>query len=144
MEASARRRSQEALGRMLKGLSDDQIERRFGHRLAQQGLFSAMARSFQPRYAFGFEGEIQYELISTQNGKEPSRWTIEVKDSKASAHHRAAVDPAVTLRVPTADFLRLAGGANPGKVLLESRTEVEGDISVAMRLVEMFGGPSPY
>jgi alkanesulfonate monooxygenase SsuD/methylene tetrahydromethanopterin reductase-like flavin-dependent oxidoreductase (luciferase family) len=144
VEAEARRRGQQVLGRLLDGLTDAQIERRFGNRLAQQGLFTAMARSFQPRYAFGFQGEIAYELTSTQNGAEPSRWTIEVKDGHASAHRRAARAPAVTLRVPTADFLRMAGGANPAAVLLESRTEVEGDLAVAMRMVEMFGGPSPY
>jgi hypothetical protein len=45
---------------------------------------------------------------------------------------------------PTAHVMRTAGGANPGAVLMESNIEVEGDIEVAMRLVEMFGGPSPY
>ena len=62
----------------------------------------------------------------------------------ASARRGAASDPAVTLRIPTADFLRLAAGANPGAVLLEGRMEVDGDFGVAGRLVEMFGGPSPY
>ena len=142
--SAARRRGQEALARMVGGLSDEQVERRFGHALAQRAIFSAMARSFEPRYAFGFEGEIQYELTSSRNGSAPSRWTVTVADGHASARRGAASDPAVTLRIPTADFLRLAAGANPGAVLLEGRMEVDGDFGVAGRLVEMFGGPSPY
>ena len=53
-------------------------------------------------------------------------------------------DPAVTLRMPRADLLRLAAGDNPGAVLLAGRTSVEGDLNVAIRLPEMFGAPSPY
>jgi hypothetical protein len=144
VEGEARRRGQAVLARLIDGLSDEQIERRFGNRIAQQGLFSAMARSFQPRYAFGFEGEIEYRLTPAANGGEPSVWTIEVKDGSATLHRGAAREPAVTVRTPTADFMRMASGANPGAVLMEGRTELEGDVSVAMRLVEMFGGPSPY
>jgi hypothetical protein len=94
--------------------------------------------------AFGFEGEIQYELTSHGNGNEPDRWTIEVRDGKAAAKRGPAGEPAVTLRIPSADLLRLAAGANPGAVLLAGRASVHGDLNVAMRLPEMFGAPSPY
>ncbi|HEV3228358.1 MAG TPA: SCP2 sterol-binding domain-containing protein, partial [Solirubrobacteraceae bacterium] len=141
---SARRRAMHALARVLDGRADDEIEARFGSPIVQRGLFAAMASSFEPRYAFGFEGEIQYELTSNRNGGAPERWTIEIRNRRATAHRRAAREPAVTLRLQTADLLRLAAGANPGAVLLTGRTEVEGDFSVAMRLPEMFGAPSPY
>jgi alkanesulfonate monooxygenase SsuD/methylene tetrahydromethanopterin reductase-like flavin-dependent oxidoreductase (luciferase family) len=142
---AARRRAMEMLARVVDGQPDEQIERRFGSPVVQRVLFSAMASSFEPRYSFGFEGEIQYELTSQRNGAAPERWTIEIRNRRATAHRRAAREPAVTVRLPTADLLRLAAGtANPGAMLLAGRTEVEGDFSVAMRLPEMFGAPSPY
>jgi putative sterol carrier protein len=47
--------------------------------------------------------------------------------------------------MPVADFARLAAGtADPLVAFLEGRAEVEGNLDVARRLPEMFGGPSPY
>jgi hypothetical protein len=107
-------------------------------------LFEAMALSFRPRMAFGFEGEIQYELVSSRNGRAPDRWTIAISDGRARAHRGPASDAAVTLRIGVVDLLALAAGANPGAALLDGRASVEGDLNVAMRLPEMFGAPSPY
>ena len=139
-----RRRGEQTLARLVDGKPDASVERLIGSSLAQRALFTAMAQSYRPRMAFGFEGEIQYELVSGTNGNAPARWTIEVRDGKAAAKRGAASEPAVTLRIPSADFLRLAAGANPGAVLLAGRASVEGDLNVAMRLPEMFGAPSPY
>jgi hypothetical protein len=140
----ARRRGERALARVVDGRPDESVERLLGSSLAQRAFFTGMAASFQPRMAFGFEGEIEYQLTSTGNGHEPERWTLEVRDGRAKVHHRPAREPAVTMRVATADLMRLAAGANPGVALLEGRVGVEGDLNVAMRLPEMFGAPSPY
>ena len=144
IERGVRRRGEQTLARLVDGKPDASVERLIGSSLAQRALFTAMAQSYRPRMAFGFEGEIQYELVSGTNGNAPARWTIEVRDGKAAAKRGAASEPAVTLRIPSADFLRLAAGANPGAVLLAGRASVEGDLNVAMRLPEMFGAPSPY
>jgi alkanesulfonate monooxygenase SsuD/methylene tetrahydromethanopterin reductase-like flavin-dependent oxidoreductase (luciferase family)/putative sterol carrier protein len=140
----ARRRGEKALARLVEDRSDTQVERLARAPLAKRVLFTAMAASFTPRMAFGFEGEIEYELTESSNGGAPDHWTIVIRDGKASARHGPANDAAVRLSMGTADLLRLAAGANPGAALLEGRTRVEGDFSVAMRLPEMFGAPSPY
>ena len=44
-----------------------------------------MARQFEPNFAFGFEGDIAYELTHGDNGRAPSRWTVRVKDDNAVA-----------------------------------------------------------
>jgi hypothetical protein len=144
IERDVRRRGERVLARLVDGKPDDQVERLIGSSLAQRALFTAMAQSYRPKMAFGFEGEIQYELTSSGNGDTPDRWTIVVDDSKATVKRGAAADAAVTLRIGSADLLRLAAGANPGRMLLEGRTQVSGDLAVAMRLPEMFGAPSPY
>jgi len=49
------------------------------------------------------------------------------------------------VKTGVADFLRIAAGEeDPGKALLTGRLVLEGDFSVALRLGEMFGEPSPY
>jgi putative sterol carrier protein len=50
----------------------------------------------------------------------------------------------VTIRIGVPDLVRLATGQlNPVGALLEGITDVDGDITIASRIVEMFGGPSP-
>ena len=141
---TARRRGERALARVAARLSDSQLELLMGWPVPRWALFAAMAMSFRPRMAFGFEGEIQYEVTTGRNGRVPDRWTIAINDGRARARRGAARDAAVTLRIGIVDLLALAAGANPGAALLDGRASVEGDLNVAMRLPEMFGAPSPY
>jgi alkanesulfonate monooxygenase SsuD/methylene tetrahydromethanopterin reductase-like flavin-dependent oxidoreductase (luciferase family) len=141
---TARRRGERALGRVVGALSDSQLELLMGWPLPRWVLFEAMALSFRPRMAFGFEGEIQYEITTGSNGRAPDRWTIAISDGRARARRGAARDAAVTLRIGIVDLLALAAGANPGAALIDGRASVAGDLNVAMRLPEMFGAPSPY
>jgi hypothetical protein len=141
---TVRRRGERALGRAVARLSDSQLELLMGWPVPRWVLFEAMALSFRPRMAFGFEGEIQYELTTSGNGRAPDPWTIVISDGRARARRGAASDAAVTLRIGVVDLLGLAAGANPGAALLDGRASVEGDLNVAMRLPEMFGAPSPY
>ena len=141
---TVRRRGERTLARLIRARSDRQVELLIGNSLARRALFTGMALSFRPRMAFGFEGEIEYELTESGNRRAADRWTIEVRNSRARARRGPARDPAVSLSVGSAALLRLAAGANPGAVLLDGRVRVEGDLNVAMRLPEMFGAPSPY
>jgi SCP-2 sterol transfer family len=143
-----RRRAQRALARFVDGASDTELERRFGSAAAQRALFVGMARSFDPSMAFGFEGEIAYELTrrSEGDGAGPSRdrWTIRVDGERARVVHGGGTDPAVTLRMGLVEFVRIAAGDSPAPAFLEGRIELDGDLAVARRLPELFGGPSPY
>jgi putative sterol carrier protein len=51
----------------------------------------------------------------------------------------------VLLRMALPDFARIVGGQlHPAAAMMEGKIELEGDLRVAARLGEMFGGPSPY
>jgi tetratricopeptide (TPR) repeat protein len=141
-----RLRGLSALARAMRGASDEQLQRRFGSPAAQRALFTAMALSFQPDKAFGFEGEIAFELGSASRSADaaPDCWTLEVSGQRARARRGPGRDPAVTIRIGVPDLVRLATGQlNPVGALLEGITDVDGDITIASRIVEMFGGPSP-
>jgi alkanesulfonate monooxygenase SsuD/methylene tetrahydromethanopterin reductase-like flavin-dependent oxidoreductase (luciferase family) len=146
-----RRQAQRALGRFVDGASDAEIERRFGSQTAQRALLTGMARSFEPSMAFGFEGDIVYELNRRADGDGdgdgPARdgvWTIRVAGEKARLLPGPGTEPAVTVRIGLVDFVRIAAGESPMPAFLEGRVEMEGDLSIARRMGEMFGGPSPY
>jgi hypothetical protein len=142
---SLQRRGQEALARFVRGASDEQLERRFGSRIAQRAIFSGMARQFEPKLAFGFEGDIAYELVHHGNARPPSRWTVRVRDGAAAALSGADGSAAITFRVSVPDLARLlAGEVDPQELLFAGRFDVEGDISLAMRVPEMFGAPPRF
>jgi alkanesulfonate monooxygenase SsuD/methylene tetrahydromethanopterin reductase-like flavin-dependent oxidoreductase (luciferase family) len=133
------------LGRLVGGATDAQVERRFGSGLAQRTMFTAMARSFEPDAAAGFQGRVVYELTREATREDPTRWTIEVMDGHAAARPGGAVDAALTVRFGLADFVRIAAGTLDAAIpLLEDRASFEGDFGLAARLPEMFGAPSSY
>jgi alkanesulfonate monooxygenase SsuD/methylene tetrahydromethanopterin reductase-like flavin-dependent oxidoreductase (luciferase family) len=140
-----RRRGQEALAALVRGASDEQLERRFGNRLAERAIFAGMARQFEPKFAFGFEGDIAYELAHHGDGRPPERWTVRVRDGSASALRGADGDPAITFRLSVPDFARLvAEVVDPQELLFAGRFEIEGDLSLATRIPEMFGAPPRF
>jgi alkanesulfonate monooxygenase SsuD/methylene tetrahydromethanopterin reductase-like flavin-dependent oxidoreductase (luciferase family) len=140
-----RRRGREALAALVRGASDEQLERRFGNRLAQRAIFTGMARQFEPKFAFGFEGDIAYELAHHGDGRPPERWTVRVRDGSASALPGADGDPAITFRLSVPDLARLvAEVVEPQELLFSGRFEIEGDLSLATRVPEMFGAPPRF
>jgi alkanesulfonate monooxygenase SsuD/methylene tetrahydromethanopterin reductase-like flavin-dependent oxidoreductase (luciferase family) len=142
---AARERATKLLARAVDGADDASIERRFGSRIVQRALFSAMAAAFEPDAAGGFKGRLVYELGRPATGAPATRWTIEVLDGRAVARPGGAPEPALTIRFPLSDFVRVAAGTiDPAVPLLRDRASFEGDFSLAAKLPEMFGAPSPY
>jgi alkanesulfonate monooxygenase SsuD/methylene tetrahydromethanopterin reductase-like flavin-dependent oxidoreductase (luciferase family) len=132
--------TQELTARFVRGASDDQLERRFGNQLAQRAIFTGMARQFEPRFAFGFEGDIAYELSHVGNSAPPAHWVVRVKDGAAKALPGPNGPAAVTFKLSVPDFARLvAEEADPQELLFSGRFQVEGDLALAARVPEMFG-----
>ena len=81
----------------------------------------------------------------TDGARPPDHWTLRIEDGRASAEQRDGADPAVRIRMALPDFARVvAGELHPAAAMMEGRIDMEGDLAVAARLGEMFGGPSPY
>ncbi len=143
-------RGRAAMARLVGDGTDSDLEKRFGSPVALRSVIMAMAHGFQPSMAFGFEGEIQFEILPSRSTRRDDDrtsehwWTIEVHGTKATARHRPATDPAVTIRTSVADFIRIiAGAVNPVTMWIDKRVEVEGDLTLGTRLVELFGGEEP-
>jgi hypothetical protein len=145
LKAILRKRGVKQLAKMVEGATDEELIERFRSRAVQRALFAASALSFIPEKAYGFQGTIAYELTAGDDRsgrpREPVHWTITVAGDKAFARRGRAIAPAVSIRIGIADFVRVAAGeVNPVGAMLDGRVEVEGDLTVAGRLVEMFGG----
>jgi hypothetical protein len=145
IKSALRRRGLKQLSKMVADATDREIEERFQSRPVQRALFTAAAMTFVPEKAYGFQGQIAYEITCGPDPsgciREPDHWTITIVGDKATARRGKASAPAVSVRIGLADFVRVAAGdMNPVKAMLSGRIEVEGDVTVAGRLVEMFGG----
>jgi hypothetical protein len=133
------------LARAIGQTGDVPLERRFSSKLVQRMLFTALARSYEPEAAGGFQGSLAYELSRPATGARSLVWTIHVVDGAASARPGAPANPNLTVRYRLTDFLRMAAGTlDPAVPLLDGRAEFDGDLALAARLPEMFGAASPY
>jgi putative sterol carrier protein len=138
-----RSRGPDLLARVLGDASDEQLERRFGNRVSQRALFSAMAHGFRPEEAYGFRGEIGYEIVDG-DGRSTAHWTLEVTGKRARATPRPAERPAATVRLRLSTLIRLAAAVvNPTEAMLNGEIAIAGDLELAGRLTGMFGGKLP-
>ena len=140
---SARQRLQASARALAGRASDSRIERVLGGPAAQRALFAVIASGFDADHAAGFAGCIVYDL-GLSDGSRRS-WTIEVHGRRATARQGAADGAALTIRVPLADFVRViadAGSFLP--LILDGRLTMDGDLSLANRLADMFGGRSTF
>jgi hypothetical protein len=125
----------------VKRSSDRRLERTLGSGRGLRLVFGAMARAYRPDRAAGWSGDIRYELAGA--GGAVRTWTVSCAPDGARARERAAPDPALTIKLGVADFIRVAAGdLDPTKALLSGRMDLEGDFAIALRLAAMFGQPS--
>ena len=132
------------VSKFIKEHDDEHLLRRFSSPLAQRALFSAMAKSFQPTMALGFEGAIEFELLfpgDAGDAPAPEWWAIDIRGPKASARHGRHIGARASVRIALPDLVRLvAGEIHPMGAVIERRIQIDGDPIVAGRIPEMFGG----
>jgi alkanesulfonate monooxygenase SsuD/methylene tetrahydromethanopterin reductase-like flavin-dependent oxidoreductase (luciferase family) len=140
---SLRGRGQAGLQRVMGRASNSRLEQIFGSSQAQRALLGMMTRQFDPGKAAGFDGAIVYDLGMADGTRRP--WSIEVHDGHARVRQGASPGPALTIRVPLADFVRVlttAGSFYP--LIVDGRMTMDGDLALANRMAEMFGARSAY
>ncbi len=136
--ARLRTRGEQAFRDWVRRSDDARLERTAGSDPGLRVMFTGMARRYVPEKAAGFSGEIQYELRDATGTVKA--WVVVVNGARARARPGRGPDPALTVAMALADFIRLAGeDLDPGRALLEGRIDLRGDVEVALRLGEMFG-----
>jgi hypothetical protein len=137
-----RERGDAAFRAIVRRMSDRQIERFFGRRRGLRGIFKGMEGRFVPERTLGFRGEVQYEVL--KDGR-VQPWVVRIGEDRAEAFPGRSGSPAVTIRAELPIFVRaVAGEISGAKATIEGKMQVEGDVTLAARLGEMFGQQSPY
>jgi alkanesulfonate monooxygenase SsuD/methylene tetrahydromethanopterin reductase-like flavin-dependent oxidoreductase (luciferase family) len=143
VRAGTRERTMLAAERMVGRTSAQGIERLFGKPSAQRALFGLMVHGFNPAKAGGFSGSVVYSL-SLADGTQQS-WTIEVRGRHARVCRGGTDGAALKIRLPLVDFVKIITNvAYFYPLILDGRMTIEGDLDLAFRLAEMFGGRSTY
>jgi alkanesulfonate monooxygenase SsuD/methylene tetrahydromethanopterin reductase-like flavin-dependent oxidoreductase (luciferase family) len=141
LQVAAQEKGERAFQAFVRRSDDRRLERTVGSDAGLRFLFGAMAQQFVPAKAQGFSGDVQYELRAGDGSLRT--WTVHIAGDHATVRPGAVADPALTLRIALADFVRMAArDLDPGKALLTGRLDLEGDFALAARLGEMFGQPA--
>ena len=103
-----------------------------------------MLRGYRPELRYGFVGEIAFEL-SRQGAAgglpDVDHWTLTVGESGPTLRQGPPADPAVVFRSPLSLLLRMmAGQADAIIAVYERKIRVDGDLLLAARVIELFGG----
>ncbi len=137
-----RSRQEAAFALLVRGKSDDQIDRRVGSGPMLRAIFKGMERAFRPDRAGTFRGDIQYELRGRRGLK---RWVIRIDHGVAVAGPGRSPHPVVVIRTSVPTFARMVGRElPPAKAWFEGKIQIEGDFQLAAKLGEMFGQSSPW
>jgi alkanesulfonate monooxygenase SsuD/methylene tetrahydromethanopterin reductase-like flavin-dependent oxidoreductase (luciferase family) len=142
-QASARGKFRAGARKLVGQTSDRRLERIFGGRKAQRAVFALMASRFDPAQAGGFEGTLHYDL-GLSDGTRRS-WFIRVRDGKALASERGTGSPALTIKLPLVDFVKLMANTEQALPLIRDGVmTLDGDLGVASRMAQMFGSRAAY
>jgi alkanesulfonate monooxygenase SsuD/methylene tetrahydromethanopterin reductase-like flavin-dependent oxidoreductase (luciferase family) len=132
------RAGEAVLAAVVRGRSDAQLHRLFDRGPGLDVIFRGMEAAFVPDRAAGVEADVQYELRARDGVR---RWVVSIGEGGARVRRGSTAEPSLTLRIDVADFVRLAARqAYAPRLLLQGAIEIEGDIRLAGRLDEIFGG----
>jgi SCP-2 sterol transfer family protein len=126
-----------AFAAFVRGRSDRQVERMFGSDRALHAIFRRMEQLFEPAKAGDFVGEIQYELLGSEDVK---KWVVRIDGGRATTRAGEAHAPVTTLRTRLPLFVRMAARElHPVTAYREGLLDINGHFDVATRMEAMFG-----
>ncbi len=98
-------------------------------------LMTRMPGALLPEKAAGVDAVIQFNFT----GGEPGNWYAIIKDGKCSVMQGDAPSPKMTLTVDSSDYIKIITGELDGmKAFMEGRIKLGGDLTLAMKLMQMF------
>ncbi|MHB8932470.1 MAG: SCP2 sterol-binding domain-containing protein [Bellilinea sp.] len=98
-------------------------------------LMTLLPELFLPDQARGVNAEIYFDLPGEGGGD----WLVTIRDQICKAGIGKAVNPDLTLHAKAKDILDIfTGRLDPSIALLFGKLRIDGDMRLAMRLVELF------
>ncbi|MBW2618676.1 MAG: SCP2 sterol-binding domain-containing protein, partial [Deltaproteobacteria bacterium] len=100
-------------------------------------MLTGMAASLNPEAAGDLSAFIQFEVTDQAEGS----YYLEIKETFCRCHEGRADAPDLTIRTPWEVWLAISNGEITGQeAMMEGKYEAQGDLSLMMRMGELFGG----
>ena len=107
--------------------------------LTIEEVMNRMPPAFQPEKAQGVEAVVQYHLT----GSEAGDWVVRIADGACTVEKGTAESPKLTLTADSDDYLKvLTGELNAMSAFAEGKLKLQGDLSLAMKLMGFFKLPA--
>ena len=104
-------------------------------KLSLQSLMQQAVDAFQSEKAAGIDAKILFHITGDQGGD----WVATIKDQKLAIENGTAPNPEITLGADTQDLFNLVEGKlKPMQALIQGKIKVEGNMGLAMRLLNLF------
>lgn len=98
-------------------------------------LMSLLPQVFLPDQAKGISALIYFDLPGESGGD----WSVKIDDQTCKVVNEKAVNPDLTLHAKDQDILDIfTGRLDPSVALLFGKLRIDGDMRLAMKLVELF------
>jgi putative sterol carrier protein len=106
--------------------------------LTAKELVMRMPQGFNRGAATGLDAEIQFDL----SGEGGGRLVLSISEGKCTAQEGEAASPTLTIHAPADVWLRMAQGEiNRPKALMDGLFTVEGDLTLLLRMGDLFQPP---
>jgi putative sterol carrier protein len=103
--------------------------------MSPKEIVEALPSLIKPEMVKGMDFVIQFKLTGEGGGE----WHLIVKDDAATVEQGVAEKPRLTLTAAANDFKNvLSGKANATQAFMMGKLKVTGDMSLAMKLINMF------
>jgi len=103
--------------------------------LSIETLMSLLPEIFLAENAAGISAAINFELSGEGGGD----WSVSIRDNTCTVLRQKAAQPDLTLQANSADILNVfTGRLDPTRALLFGKLKMAGDMSLALRLAELF------
>ena len=101
-------------------------------------IFADMPHVFRPDRAAGVDATIHWRITDGPDGSTDTRETV-ITAGTCTVSASPQREPALTLTMNGADFLRMvSGNANPMSLFLRGRMKSTGELGLAVRVAGMF------
>jgi putative sterol carrier protein len=104
------------------------------------GVFDQMLKEFQPEKAGNLDAKFQFNL----SGEGGGNWTVVIANGTCTVTQGVAAKPNVTVNMAAPDFVKMvAGELQPVVAFMQGKIKLQGDMTLAMKIQELFAGAGP-
>lgn len=103
-----------------------------------QSLMQQAVSAFQPDKSSGIDARVLFRITGNQGGE----WVATIKDRQLHVESGATPNPNLTISADTQDIFKVVSGKlSPMSAFMQGKVQVDGDMGLAMRLLNLFKHP---